>query len=302
MDSLALTDSSSRHVARSATTAPAQMQPEGFSEDVEPSAGATCRICLEDTCTEDNSLQPCLCRGTQQLVHYACLTTWMKQAKQNATVCPVCHHCYHFGRPPLLQSLAVCARGFCCVCVPLATRLVADWTRSAVRQAALHSVKQSIKYCIDAVGGVDEDTKLDYLVPMHALAFLSIESLTYGFRWWMEGMADSMLSRHFRLWYEDELTVPRWPALQQAMAWHALIHAPRVFLETHKFRFEQRCLPKPAWLESGLTSCDTFEDMTYLCMRHLGILCFAVLTWGTVRHCRNEICSYSQVLPCTCPS
>ncbi|KAI3513774.1 hypothetical protein L1887_11927 [Cichorium endivia] len=46
-------------------------------EDVEAGSIATCRICLECDGEEDDDLiSPCMCKGTQQFVHRACLDHW----------------------------------------------------------------------------------------------------------------------------------------------------------------------------------------------------------------------------------
>ncbi|KAL8208730.1 hypothetical protein R6Q57_008142 [Mikania cordata] len=46
-------------------------------EDVETGTMAFCRICLECNGEQDDDLiSPCLCKGTQQFVHRACLDNW----------------------------------------------------------------------------------------------------------------------------------------------------------------------------------------------------------------------------------
>ncbi|CAH1417455.1 unnamed protein product [Lactuca virosa] len=46
-------------------------------EDVEAGSITTCRICLECDGEEDDDLiSPCMCKGTQQFVHRACLDHW----------------------------------------------------------------------------------------------------------------------------------------------------------------------------------------------------------------------------------
>ncbi|KAK8543220.1 hypothetical protein V6N13_136251 [Hibiscus sabdariffa] len=47
------------------------------SEDIENGSAPCCRICLECDGEEDDELiSPCLCKGTQQFVHRACLDHW----------------------------------------------------------------------------------------------------------------------------------------------------------------------------------------------------------------------------------
>ena len=46
-----------------------------------------CRICLEDG-SKEGLFRPCLCSGTQGLVHQACLSTWLLSSGR--TTCEIC--------------------------------------------------------------------------------------------------------------------------------------------------------------------------------------------------------------------
>merc|ERR1719421_1882193 len=115
----------------------------------------------------------------------------------------------------------------------------------------------------------------------------------------MEAMAHSMLSQIPQLWYTDQLMAPKLPALRGCMTWYAIRRAPRVFFGINKIRYEEWCLEKPQWLQTGLIFCDAFDNVRQLCMRPIGMSCLAMCALETMKRCRNEICSYAYVLPCT---
>lgn len=52
------------------------------NEDIENVSAPCCRICLECDGEEDDELiSPCMCKGTQQFVHRACLDHWRSVRK-----------------------------------------------------------------------------------------------------------------------------------------------------------------------------------------------------------------------------
>ncbi|KAK9059453.1 hypothetical protein SSX86_020155 [Deinandra increscens subsp. villosa] len=66
-------------------------------EDVESGAMAICRICLEGDGEEDDDLiSPCMCKGTQQFVHRACLDHWRSVKEGFAfSHCSTCKAQFH---------------------------------------------------------------------------------------------------------------------------------------------------------------------------------------------------------------
>lgn len=62
---------------------------------------ATCRFCLE-TGSADGMIAPCLCAGTSQFVHRACLDEWRAQESMPRafTHCPSCKFQYITDSPP----------------------------------------------------------------------------------------------------------------------------------------------------------------------------------------------------------
>lgn len=64
-----------------------------------------CRICHDDQETDLSGplFTPCLCNGTQALVHRECLETWRRQQERLGGIgqskrCELCHYEYRFGR------------------------------------------------------------------------------------------------------------------------------------------------------------------------------------------------------------
>ncbi|KAA3486080.1 E3 ubiquitin-protein ligase MARCH1 [Gossypium australe] len=67
------------------------------SEDIENGSAPCCRICLECDGEEDDELiSPCMCKGTQQFVHRACLDHWRSVKEGFAfSHCTTCKAQFH---------------------------------------------------------------------------------------------------------------------------------------------------------------------------------------------------------------
>ena len=82
---------------------------EGLSREAHPKltmnheedVAATCRFCLE-TGSADGMIAPCLCAGTSQFVHRACLNEWRAQESMPRAFshCPSCKFQYITDSPP----------------------------------------------------------------------------------------------------------------------------------------------------------------------------------------------------------
>ncbi|XP_071698439.1 uncharacterized protein [Rutidosis leptorrhynchoides] len=66
-------------------------------DDVEAGSVVTCRICLEcDGDEDDDLISPCMCKGTQQFVHRACLDHWRSVKEGFAfSHCTTCKAQFH---------------------------------------------------------------------------------------------------------------------------------------------------------------------------------------------------------------
>jgi magnesium-transporting ATPase (P-type) len=67
-----------------------------------------CRMCLEGKDeTKGRLFKPCLCKGTQGLIHEKCLKDWRMHAINSSQYfqCPTCKYKYNVGRPRLATVL-----------------------------------------------------------------------------------------------------------------------------------------------------------------------------------------------------
>lgn len=65
-------------------------------DDIEAASIVTCRICLECDGDEDDLISPCMCKGTQQFVHRACLDHWRSVKEGFAfSHCTTCKAQFH---------------------------------------------------------------------------------------------------------------------------------------------------------------------------------------------------------------
>nr|GEU29540.1 zinc finger, RING-CH-type [Tanacetum cinerariifolium] len=72
-------------------------------QDLESGLIVTCRICLQRNGFEDEDLiSPCMCKGTQELVHRACLDHW-RSVKEgfDFSHCTTCKAQFHLRVVPL---------------------------------------------------------------------------------------------------------------------------------------------------------------------------------------------------------
>jgi hypothetical protein len=79
---------------------------DGEGSEIETGCGACCRICLEleSLAPGDELIAPCMCKGTQQLVHRSCLDHW-RSVKEGFSFshCTTCKAQFHL-RPELPED------------------------------------------------------------------------------------------------------------------------------------------------------------------------------------------------------
>ncbi|CAM6048219.1 unnamed protein product [Sphagnum compactum] len=79
---------------------------DGEGSEIEKGCGACCRICLEleSLAPGDELIAPCMCKGTQQLVHRSCLDHW-RSVKEGFSFshCTTCKAQFHL-RPELPED------------------------------------------------------------------------------------------------------------------------------------------------------------------------------------------------------
>ena len=84
-----------------------ELEPEPEPEP-EPESDAYCRICYEPDRPGDKLFSPCLCKGSCQFIHVACLNTWRHQyepSHRNFTECDLCHYKFRLYRPMISRIL-----------------------------------------------------------------------------------------------------------------------------------------------------------------------------------------------------
>lgn len=81
------------HSPQSESTSPSEIK----IDDIEAGSMASCRICLECDGEEDDELiSPCMCKGTQEFVHRACLDHWRSVKEGFAfSHCTTCKAQFH---------------------------------------------------------------------------------------------------------------------------------------------------------------------------------------------------------------
>ncbi|PWA55929.1 Zinc finger, RING-CH-type [Artemisia annua] len=80
-----------------ANTGSDEIKSDNNNNDIEASSIVTCRICLEcDGDEDDDLISPCMCKGTQQFVHRACLDHWRSVKEGFAfSHCTTCKAQFH---------------------------------------------------------------------------------------------------------------------------------------------------------------------------------------------------------------
>ncbi|KAL6842804.1 hypothetical protein ACP4OV_027648 [Aristida adscensionis] len=104
------TDPLLEHPPQPEGSPPAAGSPGITDEEIEATSAACCRICLESESEPgDELISPCMCKGTQQFVHRACLDHWRSVKEGTAfSRCTTCKARFHL-RVEILEE-DICRR------------------------------------------------------------------------------------------------------------------------------------------------------------------------------------------------